>query len=131
MATMSFTLDEIDNIVSGQSETWLCLVREVGTRVIFPLIDEDDGIIEHYYNTFCGKRGRVSMSFEGIPRESIEQQIATESMPDVLLFSNEKKLKPVVSLIVNNHLLIVNNHHQMDLVEFTRYPQLRSGKTYT
>ena len=72
-AGMSFVVDEVDNIVSGHTETRLCLVREDGTRVIFPRIDEVDGIIQHYYNTFCGESGRsleprVSMSFEGIPR---------------------------------------------------------------
>ena len=62
----------------------------------------------------------IAKSFEGIKRESIEEfyrQHPGHNKKNTV-FSIKKTLQPVVCHTVNRH-------HQMDLVDFTRYPQIR------
>ena len=127
---MTLSNTEINNIVSGQTETCLCTAREDGMTVIFPRTEEVEAIIQHYHKTFLGEsewklESHIHRSFEGITRKPIEKWIANnrEHARRFTLFGNKQNLKPVVCYTVNNH-------HQIDLVDFTMYPHVRSDGPY-
>ena len=125
-----FVVTERFDFLKGKQGRRLCVIID-GNAVIYPRYEEEQDIISHFYKVYKGEGSRklynrIRANYVGISRKVIQQWINSneEHCKRNPVFLNKAPLQPVISHTVNSR-------HQIDLVNFEDFPQLRDGEIFS